>query len=104
MNFYALYSKSSKTYSSPFLAYDDHEAIDVIAKTVTRQSDQALIMSLNDLSIDQVGTFTPGAAAPLATVVSRIVCDNLHETLPLPPLARSLVDRLFKKEVSNDPE
>lgn len=104
MNFYALYSKSQQSYNTPFLAHDDQEAIAIISKTVVAQQDLALAMSLDDLRLEKVGEFRPKAAFPVNghTVTVDIVLDDLHESLPLPPMIKSQVDNLYaKKEVSD---
>lgn len=107
MNFYALYSKSQKCYNTPFLAHDDKEAIAIISKTVVSHQDPSLVMSLDDLRIDLVGEFVsdvslPGSA-PIVEYSSDLifpVLDDLHKDLPLPPMVKSQVEKLYsKKEV-----
>lgn len=95
MKFYALYSKSQQAYNTPFLAHDDEEAVAIISKTVTAYQDNALIMSLDDLRLEKVGRFSPKADFPVNTATIDIVLDDLHTNLPLPPMIRSQVGKLY---------
>lgn len=102
MNFYALYSGSQESYSTPFLAHDDKEAISIVSKTVVANQDPTLIMSLDDLTIVKVGSFESGCPVPVGVSVPIDVLGALHQTLPLPPMIKSQVDKLYaKKEVSD---
>lgn len=104
MYFYALYSKSKERYCAPFLAPDDKEAISQISSAVTGSQDPGLIMSLDDLRLDKVGSFLPDAFFPVReAVVASAVLTDLHKNLPLPPLVKDKVDQLYKdKEVDNE--
>lgn len=103
MNFYALFSKSQERYNTPFLAHNDEEAIAIVAKTVVAQQDPALVMSLDDLTLTLVGSFVPESSMPIVDLVPEHIRGNLHETLPLPPMIKSQVDKIYqRKEEAND--
>lgn len=103
MNFYALYSKSQERYCAPFLALDDKDAIAQVSSLVTASQDPALIMSLDDLSLDCVATFNAALPCPIGELTMPVpVLTDLHKALPLPPLVKEKVDALFKKEVNNE--
>lgn len=103
MFYYALYSKSQKRYCAPFLALDDSDSVTSVSNMVTSQQDPVLIMSLDDLRLEKVGRFAPDEKNPVNTVEVDTVLDDLHVTLPLPPLVKEKVDLLYKaKEVENE--
>lgn len=103
MNFYALYSKSRQQYNTPFLANYDEEAVALVSKTVVSQQDPALVMSLDDLTLVKVGAFYPELPVPIEEFSPEDVLSDLHETLPLPPMIKSQVDKIYKrKEEAND--
>lgn len=98
MIFYALYSKSQESYNTPFLAHDDKEAIAIVSKTLVANQDQALVMSLDDLTLVKVGEFVPGCPMPISELVPEDVLGNLHTTLPLPPMIKSQVDKIYARK------
>lgn len=98
MNFYALYSESQKSYNTPFLAHDDNEAVAIISRTVVSHQDPALLMSLDDLTLEKVGRFDPQAEYPVNTASKQVVLSALHLNLPLPPMIKSQVDKIYKKD------
>lgn len=96
MKFYSLYSKSLGRYNPPFLAEDDSEAIQIVSKMVASQGDLAFIMSLDDVRLDEVGSFNPGEAFPVCG--DEAVCtilDWLHTDLPLPPTVKERTDAFY---------
>lgn len=103
MIFYALYSNSQGSYNTPFLAHDDNEAIAIVSKTVVAHQDPALVMSLDDLRLDQVGEFRPDEDFPISYSAVCTILDDLHETLPLPPMIKQQIDKIYqRKEEAND--
>ena len=99
MFYYALFSKSQNRYCAPFLSFEDRDAVATLSQMVTSQNDPVIVMSLNDLRLDKVGRFAPDAKYPVNTVEVCTVLDDLHVTLPLPPLVKEKVDELYKEEV-----
>lgn len=102
MNFYALYSKSQQCYNTPFLAHDNQEAIAIISKTVVAQQDPALVMSLDDLRLDQVGEFRPREVFPCSSSSICTILNSLEENLPLPPMIKSQVDKIYARKETSD--
>lgn len=103
MIFYALYSNSQQSYNTPFLAHDDDEAIAIVSKTVVAQQDPALIMSLDDLDLCIVGAFQPNHKYPVqGGAVVDVILNHLERTLPLPPMIKSQVDKIYARKESSD--
>lgn len=103
MYFYSLVSKSQERYNVPFLAMDDDDAISRVSQMVTGSQDPSLILSLDDLQLCCVGLFEPSIEDPCIVGFERsqIVLDDLHDKLPLPPLVRDKVDKLYGLEVKD---
>ena len=100
MNLYSLYSIAQKRYNVPFVAMDDTDAIDRVTKMVCGQGDPALISSLDDLQLRNVGTFNPnvendGDPIWFSSDANCLVMDDLHNNLPLPPTVKAGVDKFF---------
>lgn len=97
MNFYSLYSKSQRRFNVPFLATNDDEAISRVSQMVTSANDPALILSLSDLELHIIGFFDPMSICPIVDFDDRgkLILGDLHDKLPLPPLVRDKVDKLY---------
>lgn len=104
MKFYSLYSKSQKRYNVPFLAYDDADAIDRVAKMVSAQNDAALMSSLDDLNLCYLAVFDPSLPFPIhaSPVSDDIILGDLHLNLPLPPMVKNSLDKFYAAKNSLD--
>ena len=96
MKFYSLYSKSQELYNVPFVAAHGQEAIAVVSKMVSSQGDMALMSSLDDLRLVEVGDFEGGKLQPVTGCEPFVILDDLHIGLPLPPTIKSRLAKFYE--------
>lgn len=101
LNLYSLYSKSQERFNVPFFAADENEAKAYVVNMVSSQRDPAFLMCLSDFQLYQVGEFETdtGDSSPVTAFLVHL-CDDLHDSLPYPPLVKETVEKLYHpKEV-----